>query len=507
MQHGPIETSACSLLARAGTAEPTDEAQLKQKEVVLADKIDELGFGWYQIQVLIICSGFIIAEGAEVQMAAGLVSAMQEEFGIVTHIGKAMLMTWTFIGFTLGTMASGPLADLHGRRTPMLVGYCGVILTAGFTTMASSLTMLYGFRLFLGFFAGIGIPTAFITVAEVTPTVYRGMATAFLGLAYVLGEIWASLGLLMLMPDLVQGSWQLLINWAMIPAIVIVFFGLKSPVTRHDTPFFLACQGKTSEVRQVLNMIAELNGKQHLRLADEATVICHVPEVVAFSEVLPSLLRPPLVSKVFILSYIMFAKDFALFGAGVFWPQMWAVVEGIGAVSPALELLATATMGIPGVLLAVALLKILPRKVGVLLGASITCACALLFRGMPNGRVTAFVGILAFKLFFPTWQMTSMLLPSELLDTRIRGCGFSFAASFGRLATIVSPFAVELGIDGFTGILAALSFGAAVLVALLPETKDCELTEDAVNEAPKTSQRQLLGDGITPSYGTAATKV
>jgi len=309
------------------------------------------------------------------------------------------------------------------------------------------------------------------------------------------------------MPDLVHGSWQLLIVWSMIPAVCLVLFGMTSPVARHDTPFFLASQGKTSEVRQVLNMVAELNGKQHLHLSEEDTVVCNVPDMVALSEVLPSLLRPPLVSKVLVLSYIMFAKDFALFGCGVFWPQMWAAVEGVRDLSPALELLGTAAIGIPGVVLAVALLKVLPRRVGVVLGASITCACALFFRGMPNGRSSAFVGILAFKLFFPTWQMTSMLLPSELFGTRIRGFGFSCAASFGRLATIVSPFAVELGIDGFTGILAALALGAAVLVALLPETKDCELTEDIINETPTSSQRRLMGDGISSSYGTAVAKV
>ena len=94
---------------------------------------------------------------------------------------QAMLMTWTFIGFTLGTMASGPLGDSFGRRNPMILGYCGVVITAACTTMAMNVYMLSGFRLIMGFFAGIGIPVACITISEVFPSAHRGMATAGLG--------------------------------------------------------------------------------------------------------------------------------------------------------------------------------------------------------------------------------------------------------------------------------------------------------------------------------------
>jgi len=501
---------ACSdaLVARQGRSDPDRQTAAKCKEVVLADRIEELGFGWYQIQVWILSSGFIIAEGAEVQMASGLVHAMQEEFNVVTHLGKAMLMTWTFIGFTLGTMASGPLGDSFGRRNPMILGYCGVVITAACTTMAMNVYMLYGFRLIMGFFAGIGIPVACITISEVFPSAHRGMATAGLGIAYVLGELWAASGLMMLMPDLVHGSWRLLIAWSTIPAVSLFLCGMLSPVTKYDTPFFLASRGKTEELRDVLNLMAETNNKPQLKLADDDAVICQVPEKIAFAKVLPTLLRPPLISKVCILSFMMFAKDFACFGSGVFWPQLWARIDGLDKVNPGQELVVTAALGIPGVLLAVLLMKVLPRKTGIVFCASACSMSAVLLRGLSSGKTSGFLGVLGFKLLFPTWQMTTMLLPSELFGTQIRGWGFSCAASIGRLATVVSPFAVELGTQGFSGLLSLLALGAALAVLLLPETKDCELVEDAINDAPSQSRRHLLKDGQGSFYGAAeATKV
>jgi len=482
--------------------EGAPEAQAKGKQVVLADRIDELGFGWYQMQVWILTSGFIFAEGAEVQMASGLVSAMQEEFNVVSHLGKAMLMTWTFIGFALGTLASGPLGDTLGRRNPMIFGYIGVVLTACATTLVVDLNTLYGMRLVLGFFAGIGIPTAWIAISEVTPAALRGRVSAVFGVSYILGELWAAFGLLMLMPDLVHGSWRLLIGWAMLPALCLVLFGMASPVTRHDTPFFLACRGKTSELRQLLNLMAEMNGKPDLKLADEDVVISQVPEQIPFLAVLPTLLRPPFLSNVLIISFMMFCKDFAFYGTDVFWPQIWAHVPGMTHMNPAEHLMATALLGIPGICLAAILMNTLSRRTGVLCCAAVCSVCVLFLRGLENGRATAFLGVVGFKLLFPTWQMTTMLLPSELFGTQIRGWGFSCAACVGRLATIVSPFAVELGLDSFTGVLASLAMGAAMMVLLLPETKDCDLCENVINSAP--SRRNLLGDG-SATYGAAGT--
>jgi AAHS family 4-hydroxybenzoate transporter-like MFS transporter len=469
------------------------------KEVELTDRIDELGFGNYQMQVWILSCGFIIAEGSEVQMASGLVSAMKEEFGVTTHVGKAMLMVWTFIGFALGTLTSGPLGDSYGRRKPMILGYCGVICTAACTVLVTNINMLYGMRALLGYFAGIGIPTACITISEVTPSYLRGRATAALGIAYILGEMWAAAGLLYMMPDLVHGSWRWLIGWAMIPAISMVLFGLLSPASRYDTPFFLGCQGRKEELRELLNLAAEMNDKPHLRLGDQTTISCEVPARIPFVDVIPSLLRPPVRMKVLVMCFLMFAKDFGFYGTDVFWPQIWAHVPGLGTLSPAQSLVATATLGIPGVLLAVFLMNVLPRKMGVYSCAAICSVCVILLRGLDDGKASAFAGVLGWKIFFPTWQMTTMLLPSELFGTQVRGWAFALAACSGRMATIISPFVVEMGIDPFTAMLACIAVGAALLVNILPETKDCNLSADVTSEPSRKSL--TTDDDDKRSYG------
>jgi len=178
---------------------------------------------------------------------------------------------------------------------------------------------------------------------------------------------------------------------------------------------------------------------------------------------------------------------------------------------PAQELLLTAFLGIPGGAMAPYLMDYLPRKTGLSVCAVGCGICTLLIRGLHNGKARAFLGVLGFKLLLPTWQMTTMLLPSELFGTQIRTWGFACASTCGRIACMLCPFAVGHGTDGFTAILATLALGAAIVVQLLPETKDCDLTENVINTRPslsisrKLSMAESASEAQTSSYGAAGT--
>merc|ERR1719482_1661176 len=115
--------------------------------------------------------------------------------------------------------------------------------------------------------------------------------------------------------------------------------------------------------------------------------------------------------------------------------------------------MATALLGIPGVILATILMNHVSRRAGVVLAGCVCALCAGLLKGLSTGQSSALLGVVGFKLFFPTWQMTTMLLPSELFGTQIRSWAFSSTACFGRFATIVCPMAVALGPNAFTVIL------------------------------------------------------
>lgn len=471
----------------------------------VADKIEEIGFGWYQIQVFILSAGFVVAEGSELMMAAGLTNAVSLEFGIEAHFGRSMLMTCTFTGFALGTILSGPLGDTWGRRIPMLIGYLGVVVTALCTFFVYNKMLLYLMRIILGVFGGIGIPTALITISEVSPKAFRGVSTAMFGAAYCLGDIWAATGLRLVMPDLVNGHWRMLLFWAMIPSITLLLFGSVSPVTRYDTPYFLAASGRKADAVASLNVIAEVNRKPHLKIPT-VDLLKHVSQAkgyVPFSAALRVMSHWPMFMYTCVLCLLFFGKDFGYYGMNVFWPLAWAQIaeEGTVRMYAATELLYTAALGIPGVLLAIALTWGMPRRHALALGGFM-CAVATHFVALLDmGHRRGLIGVLIFKLFFPSWQMVTMLLPSEIFPTEIRAWGYASVALAGRLATIISPFAVEYSHQGFLSAVLVLGAASGALTyACLPETRDSELK--SLDEAESTGTG--LSNGGGPAYGSLA---
>lgn len=485
-----------SIRARGTAGQPTS----------VAEKIEEIGFGLYQVHVFILSAGFVVAEGSELMMASGLTNAVSQEFGITDHFGRSMLMTCTFSGFALGTIASGPLGDTFGRRVPMLVGYVGVICAALCTFFVYDKMLLYIMRCVLGLFGGIGIPTALISISEVSPRAMRGVSTAAFGVAYCLGDIWAATGLRLVMPDLVNGPWRLLLFWAMTPAISLLIFAALSPVSRCDTPFFLASAGRKEEAVTALNLIAEVNGQPDLKITNPELLEHTSPKhgYVPFSAAFKVMVQWPTWMQTLVLCVLFFGKDFGYYGMNVFWPIAWARISADGVVRmyAATELCFTALLGIPGVVVAIYLTWTVPRRVALGLGG-IMCAIAAHFVWLlDDGDRHGLAGVVMFKLFFPSWQMVTMLLPSEIFPTETRSWGYATVALAGRFATISSPFVVEYSHRAFLLTCSGLGLGSMVLTfACLPETKDCEL-KSLENEGPLAK----LPPACEKAYGSMGDK-
>jgi len=476
--------------------------------VLLGDRIDEIGFGAYQVHVWILCSGMLFVEGAILQMASGLIGSVSNSFEVTTYLGNAMIMAWLSVGLAVGALSSGPLGDGYGRRLPVLLGYCGIILVSLCTfDFVQSLYMLYVMRFFFGFFAGIGLPTACICISEVSPSTSRNSASAALGLPFIFGSVWSALGLMIWMPDLVSGNARVLVLWPVFPAVFLLMFAMITPVTRLDTPYYLGCKGRATELRQALNLMAEMNGKPHLVLNNADSVICHTPKETS-SSVWWTMFRPPLVGKLAIMCFMMFAKEFSVFGSYIFWPSIWTDVAAASEISPSRSLMVTCLLGIPGCLLAIVLNTYIPRKVCLMIAASLCSLCVILLKGLSSVPVkpTAYVGVVALKLLAPSWQVLTLLLPSELFPTEVRASAFAFSSTMSRGANILAPFAIELGTDTFTTVLAALVLGVALVTHFLPETKDVQLAE--TEDDSDASAKKLCGDRIeaySSSYGAATT--
>lgn len=444
----------------------------------LSEKIKEIGFGLYQVHVFVLCAGrtsrrcrssVVVAEAAGMQTSAALSSAIMKEFNVKGDLAQEAQMLSTYMGFALGTISSG------------------------LYFLSSYASLCIGFSSF-GFFAGLGIPAAFIALAEVCPTRLRGVTNAAMSLAFCCGDLWCALGFQLLLPDLVGKHWRQVLLWIGIPPCLLLAFGLLSPVARVDTAYFLAARGQVESVK-ALELMASMNGKR-VDLSDMAPHQEEKP--VSITVALQSLTTREHSLSVLALSVMFFVKDLAFYGMGAFFPIAWRKSTLLTGLKPATELLCTAAVGLPGVVVAMLLIFSLPRRVAYSLSATACAIGAYAVRGIVDKEnVLGVTGVVFYKLFYPTAQMITFLFPAEVFSTQIRVWSMSIIAFCGRMA----PLAVPVLIHTFQHLFLLLTMGCfalgALLVWSLPETKDQEL------KTLPSESTHLKAAGSVASYGAA----
>jgi len=170
----------------------TPERQPSRQKTQVMDKsvdfhIDEIGCGTYQAVVFIFCAGSLFCESTQLSAIAGVQHIIHHQYQVTSTFGQSLLMTFIFLGFTVGTLASGTIGDSKGRRLPMLLGYVGMVVMQVLIFLIPGLYVLYILVFFLGVFAGIGIPAAVTLLSEVVPHKWRDMFGAALCLGFCFG--------------------------------------------------------------------------------------------------------------------------------------------------------------------------------------------------------------------------------------------------------------------------------------------------------------------------------
>lgn len=105
-------------------------------------------FKWYTIMILA-CMTFVVSFGSSVWSTATVVTA--EEFGVSQEV-MILGVTLYVVGFALGPLVFGPLSELYGRRTPLMVGMLGFIIFQIPIGVANNLQTIFVCRFFGGAF-------------------------------------------------------------------------------------------------------------------------------------------------------------------------------------------------------------------------------------------------------------------------------------------------------------------------------------------------------------------
>jgi len=228
--------------------------------LTVEDQIDRIGFGRFQLIAITAFIAFKIADGMELATGNVIWRGLPTEWNLHTS-DRAMFVGISFAGFALGTAIGALSGDFIGRRPLLLLHSFILMPTCLLSGMAQSFVQLLVLRFVVGVAIGLALPTSVSMMTEFTPRKYRassilaipGFANAFGACAVIV------CGIVMLRAGVSSShSWRIMLMAGVLPdalGLLLVLFFIP------ESPRFLLVHNQMQDVRDVLVLIAQSNGR------------------------------------------------------------------------------------------------------------------------------------------------------------------------------------------------------------------------------------------------------
>lgn len=486
------------------TTETGREDRLDTTKLGLSDEgnpidklVSKIGIGRYHYIIYVVVGIFYLCDGAEI-IAISFMNVTLEDYWTLTHREVGSIGTVIFAGFFIGSLISGHLTDLFGRKKLYLIGVFFTFVTALISAFAPTFTVMLIARGFYGAVIGVLMPLAATILAEVSPNRIRGKVMVVVSSLFTFGELMAcGVAAITLTSTNVDG-WRWLLVWVAIPAgisfIVGLIFILESPRYAIFKDFNFGIS--------ILNQISRINKKDEINLSSEEAKrmegwIHNQKEAMAHTEGYKALISPQNRNVSTKLWFMWFVLSFVYYGIVYVFPMVLAAestdmnnsTEDIGSVFVSI-------LGeIPSAILCYFLIEHTSygRKNSMIVSfgcAGLACWASWFCDGYLLTLlmfIAKFFANAAFAFIYP--------YTSEVYHTKYRTTGLGVASAMSRIGGMLMPV-ITLACFNITPkfpfvIYGILCIGAAITSWLLPyDTRGRELDKVMLTTeaSPNTTQ-------------------
>lgn len=190
--------------------------------------------------------------GFDTGIISGALLFIQDDFIVSTEM-KELIVSSVLLGAMVGSVSSGRLTDLFGRKRIMLIISGLFIIGTLIASCAMQLSAILIGRLFIGFAIGIGSYTAPLYIAEVSPYQLRGGLVTLNQLAITIGILCSYI--INYTFTHIDGSWRWMFGVGLIPAILLSIGMFFLP----ESPRWLIKQNLTDKAIQTLKQLRNVS--------------------------------------------------------------------------------------------------------------------------------------------------------------------------------------------------------------------------------------------------------
>jgi putative MFS transporter len=432
-------------------------------------RLDRLPISAFHRRIMWLIGIGMFFDGFDIYVAATVLGAMLKG-GFSTMGQNAQFVSVTFIGMMLGSFLTGFLGDRYGRR----FSYQANLAIFGLASLAAAFAPTIGVLILLRFIMGVGLGAenvvGYSTMTEFIPPQVRGKWLGGMSVFVVSGlPITALVGTLVIP----KFGWRTMFVLGGLGAMAVWYLRKALP----ESPRWLESIGRTDEADATLRGIESEVALQYGSLpAPTAAPAANPPRSLA------SLLSPLLLPRMIVGAVSLIVVNTLIFGF-VTWLPTFFVQEG-RSIATSLAYSLVMSVGAPiGSAIGAFTSDSWGRRPTIIGASLVTVLIGSFYPFIKEPGVLLVVG---FLLVIPIYVLVTILFAiyiPELFPTEVRLRASGICNTFGRGATILTPFVVvalfrAYGIGGVLCLMIALLIIEVLVVLLLGvEPKNRRLEE------------------------------
>lgn len=427
-------------------------------------------------------------DGFDVYLSANVLGATLKS-GFSTIEQNAQFVSVTFLGMMLGSFFTGFLGDRYGRRFTYQANLAIFGLASIAAAFAPSMGALIALRGVMGLGLGAEIVVGFSTMTEFVPPQTRGKWLGAISISVVTSlPISALLGTL-LIP---RFGWRLMFLIGGVGALVVWYLRKALP----ESPRWLESVGRVPEAEAILKAIEREVERECGSLSAPAVA------TAAAARSLSTLFRPPLLTRMVVGSVTLIVANTLIYGF-VTWLPTFFVHQGL-SIATSFGYSLIMSIGAPvGSCIGAFTADAWGRKPAIIGASVLTIVFGSVY---PFIRDPILLPIAGFLLVVPIYVNVTLLFAiyvPELFPTEVRMRAAGICNTFGRGATIITPFLVvallkAYGIGGVLSLMVGLLIVQIVVVFFL----GAEPRKRRLEELHAANQGSI-SPGTTASEGIA----
>jgi len=392
-------------------------------------RLDRLPISSFHYRIFWLVGAGMFFDGYDLYIAGGvLASAIQTKF--TTAPQNLQFISLTFVGMTLGSLITGFIGDRFGRRFTYQVNLLIFGLASLAAAFAQDMNQLIACRFVQGLGLGAEIVVGYSTLTEFVPPRTRGRWLSMMAFLTVMGfPVTALLGYLIIP----AWGWRPMFVIAGIGSLIVWYLRKNLP----ESPRWLESQGRIAEAESLMTLIEkEAAGGRAL---PPIVVPAAIPQVSALD-----MLRPPLLQRMLVGSWVLITINTLIFGFVIFLPQFF-LRQGLTIASSLAYTLVLSAGSLVGCALGAYLSDAIGRRASIIGASVVTIVTGYIyarFNAASDPAIVLSVGcVLIVAIYVQTAILFGVYTP-ELFPTEIRLRANGICNTLGRGATVVSPFMV-----------------------------------------------------------------